>query len=395
MNPKPRAKTMCLLLLVVLCLCSLAAAQDGSKSIKSEEYLAKRPAEIQGGRTSASANVAGKRQRGNKNNSGRREPGKTTKPSEPAPSFVYIVDKDFPEGPPPRNYEYVRLGMTIWRLSPTQCPIPDCPLPKASDSSKGLVDTATRINDNVPLNNGERVRLGLESLAQSGYVYIVDREQFDDGSMGEAFLIFPTRKIDDGENRMHPGQQIHLPRAGGCFCVKSRNSQKLLVADVLTVILSRTPLLRAEEIGTDAIPVPISLISFVERADKERTFRGLLSGGSGLAQTTQEQSAGAKGLFDTASVLTQNDLPPQTLYQSLVPIGKVAIFNFSLRYGTAAKKASQNNRNELKSVATVSTPETDGQQLRSELATPKPVNFFRLDTQNRKTGSQPKIAPCP
>jgi len=94
------------------------------------------------------------------------------------PSFVYIVDKNFPEGPPPRNYEYVRMGVTIWRLSPSQCPILDCPLPKESvHSSKGLVDTATRVDDNVPLNNGERVRLGMESLAQSGYVYIIDREQ--------------------------------------------------------------------------------------------------------------------------------------------------------------------------------------------------------------------------
>ncbi|HEV2827903.1 MAG TPA: hypothetical protein VGW76_09905, partial [Pyrinomonadaceae bacterium] len=154
---------------------------------------------------------------------------------------------------------------------------------------------------------------------------------------GEAVLIFPTKKIDGGKNWAQPGQQIHLPRAGGCFCVKSRNSQRSLVADVLTVVVSPTQLLRAEEIGSDAIPVPISLINFLARADKERTFRGLLNGGSGLAQTTQEQSAGAKGLFDTASVLTQNDLPPQSLYQSLVPIGKVAVFNFSLRYGTAVK----------------------------------------------------------
>jgi hypothetical protein len=235
------------------------------------------------------------------------------------------------------------MGMTIWRLSPSQCPIPDCPLPKVSvDSSKGLIDTAARVDDNVPLNNGERVRLGLESLAQSGYVYIIDREQFDDGSMGDGFLIFPTKKIDSAKNWAQPGQQIHLPRAGGCFCVKSRTSQKVLVADVLTVVLSRTPLLHTEEIGTDAIPVPISLIPLLAPGDKQRTFRGFLNGGSGLAQTAQEQNAGAKGLFDTAPVLTKNDLPPQTLYQSLVQIGEVAVFNFSLQYGTSGKKVSKN-----------------------------------------------------
>jgi hypothetical protein len=346
MNPEPRETNICLLLLIILICgtCSLNSAQEGSKSIKSEEYLAKRPADSSGGRVAASAN-APKGQRpagGNKNNSGRQDSGKPPKTRE-TPSFVYIVDKDFPDGPPPRNYEYVRMGMTIWRLSPTQCPIPDCPLPKTSaDSSKGLIDTATRVDDNAPLNNGERVRLGLESLAQSGYVYIIDREQFDDGSMGEGFLIFPTKKIDSAKNWAQPGQQIHLPRAGGCFCVKSRNSQKVLVADVLTVVVSRTALLRAEEIGMDAIPVPTKLISYLARGDKQRTFRGFLNGGSGLAQTAQEQNAGAKGLIDTAPVLTQNDLPPQMLYQSLVPIGDVAVFNFSLQYGTAGKRAAQN-----------------------------------------------------
>lgn len=349
MNPRPRETNFCLWLLIVfICgTCSLNSAQEGSKSIKSEEYLGKRPAETPGGGAAGSSANVSKVTRpvtGNKNNSGRQKPGKAAPMNQTAPSFVYIVDKNFPEGPPPRDYEYVRMGVTIWRLSPSQCPIPDCPLPKAStDSSKGLVDTATRVGDNVPLNNGERVRLGLESLAQSGYVYIIDREQFADGSMGEGFLIFPTRKIDSGKNWAQPGQQIHLPRAGGCFCVKSRNSQKVLVADVLTVVVSQTPLLRAEEIGTDAMPVPVSLISFLARADKEKTFRGLLRGGGGLAQTAQEQSAGAKGLLDTAPVLTQSDLPPQTLYQSLVPVGKAAVFNFSLQYGAAGKQAFQNH----------------------------------------------------
>lgn len=331
---------VCLSLLIVLMwgAWSFNLAQEGSKSIKSEEYLAKRPVETPGGgaaNSSANALKPIRPQVGKANSGGRQRSGKPAEPNQPAPSFVYIVDKNFPEGPPPRNYEYVRIGVTIWRLSASQCPIQNCPVPKESGAgSKGLVDTATRVEDNVPLNNGERVRLGLESLSHSGYVYIIDREQFADGSLGEGFMIFPTRKIDNGKNLALPGLQIHLPRADGCFCVKSRNTQKVLVADVVTVILSPTPLLTFEETGADAIPVPVSLINLLARADKEKTFHGLLRGGSGLAQSAREQSAGAKGLFDTAPVLTQNDLPPQALYQSIVPIGKVAVFNFSLQYGS-------------------------------------------------------------
>src|SRR5258708_32887195 len=115
-------------------------------------------------------------------------------------------------------------------------------------------------------------------------------------------MIFPTRKIAVGKNWAEAGQQIHLPRAGGCFCVKSRNTQKVLVADVLTVILSPNPLLAAEEIGADAIPVPVILISFLGRADKEKMFRASLPGASGLAQPAPEQTARATGLFDTEPV---------------------------------------------------------------------------------------------
>lgn len=340
MNLKPHRTRICLWLSIVLicAMCAFNSAQEGSKSIKSEEYVGKRPAETPGGGSAGSSADVSKSTRP-VNNPGRQNPGKGKQPRQPVPSFVYVVDKNFPEGPPPRNYEYVRMGVTIWRLSPSECPIADCPAPRTlPDSSKGLVDTATRVDDNLPLQNGERVRLGLESLGQSGYIYIIDREQFADGSLGEAFLIFPTQKIAGGKNWAQPGQQIHLPRANGCFCVKSRNSQKILVADVLTVLVSPTPLLRPDQIGADAIAVPSSLISFLARADTEKTFRGLLNGGSGLAQTAQEQNAGAKGLFDTAPVLTQSDLPPQTFYQSLVRTGEVAAFNFSLRYDAASRK---------------------------------------------------------
>ncbi len=342
MNRKSYQVTMRSLFVAVILICgTFALAQEGSKSIKSEEYLAKRPADAAGGVAGSSANSPTiKRPLTGSRGNARDKSGTPVRPNPG--SFVYIVDKNFPEGVPPRNYEYVRLGVTIWRLSPSQCPIQNCPLPNSSgDSSKGLVDTATRVDDNVPLNNGERVRIGLESLSQSGYLYIIDREQFADGSLGEGFLIFPTTKIDNGKNWAVPGLQIHLPRANGCFCVKSRNTQKTLVADVLTVILSPTPLLEAREITADATPLPVALAGFLDRADKEKTFRAMLRGGGGLPQSAGEQTAGSKGLFDTEPVLTQSDLPPQTFYQSMVTIGKAAVFNFSLRYGVAGDKTLQ------------------------------------------------------
>jgi hypothetical protein len=250
---------------------------------------------------------------------------------------VYLVTQGFPQGPPPGGQEYARIGVTIWRLGPNQCQISDCPLPAGND--KGLVDTATRTEDSTLFNPGERVRLGLESLTHSGYLYVIDREQFTDGTLGEAYLIFPTKKIDDGKNWAQPGLQVHLPRASGCFCVKSRDPNRILAADVLTVIVSPVPLLRENEIGADAVPLPGQLNGFVSRAGQERTYRGTLQGGVGLAQTVPEKAAGEKGLIDTEPTLTQGDLGPQNIYQSAISKGASAVFTFSLRYSLAPEKA--------------------------------------------------------
>jgi len=110
---------------------------------------------------------------------------------------------------------------------------------------------------------------------------------------------------------------------------------------VLTIILSPTSLLAPGEIGAEAGTMPVGLKSFVDRADKEKTFRAFLRDGAGLNQSPQEQSAGAKGLFDTAPLLTRADLPPQTFYQSLTRVGKSAVFNFALRYEAAGHKSPQ------------------------------------------------------
>ena len=299
--------------IVVLLIISLVIlGQDGTKSIKSEEYLDKRP---------ESSNAEVRKQGSPARNQQRPNPR----------SHVYTVDGSFPVGPPPRDQEYVRIGVTIWRFSPSQCAIPNCPQPTGE---RGLIDTAqgTRIDDSAALSTGERVRLGLESLSHDGFVYVIDREQYADGTFGDPYLIFPTKNIHNGSNYARPGLQIQLPRAEGCFCVKSRSLQRVLTADNLIVIVSPQPLLSPDEIGTKEIPLPAKLAGYVSRAGKERVHRGTLKDGTGLARSAPEQAAGSKGLFDTEPVLTQSDLPPQNVYQSVVPRGSAAVFSLYLRY---------------------------------------------------------------
>ena len=69
--------------------------------------------------------------------------------------------------------------------------------------------TPERIEADTPLKVSERVRITVES-PRAGYLYVVDREQYADGSLGDAYLIFPTTRTRDGDNKVRPGKLIDI-----------------------------------------------------------------------------------------------------------------------------------------------------------------------------------------
>ena len=106
------------------------------------------------------------------------------------------------------------VGVTVWRLRRS----------KASDSgdSRLLVQetenqrtesvewTPERVEAETPFAAGDRVRLSIES-PRAGYLYVVDRELYADGTTSDPYLIFPTRRMRDGDNSVRAGKVIELP----------------------------------------------------------------------------------------------------------------------------------------------------------------------------------------
>ena len=78
------------------------------------------------------------------------------------------------------------------------------------ESSQSSQWTPERIEVDTPLKVNDRVRLSVES-PRDGYLYVIDREQYADGSLGDAYLIFPTRRTRGGDNRVRPGKLIDIP----------------------------------------------------------------------------------------------------------------------------------------------------------------------------------------
>ncbi|HEU4434764.1 MAG TPA: hypothetical protein VFR51_15370 [Pyrinomonadaceae bacterium] len=133
------------------------------------------------------------------------------------------------------------IGVTIWRLRPAG----------RADSGERIIvhdDNASReyvperISANTKLSAGDRVRISVEA-ARSGYLYVIDRELYADGTLGEPYLIFPTTRTLNGDNQVSVGKLAEIPAQDDSppfFTI--RRSRPDQVAEMVSVLVSPTPL---------------------------------------------------------------------------------------------------------------------------------------------------------
>jgi hypothetical protein len=133
------------------------------------------------------------------------------------------------------------VGVTLWRLRPAT----------RSDSGERLIvhdENATnefvpeRIGANTRLVQGDRLRISVEAV-RAGYLYVIDREQYADGSVGEPYLIFPTKRTAGGDNQVAIGRLLEIPAQDDSppfFTMKKSRADH--VAEVLSVLVTPAPL---------------------------------------------------------------------------------------------------------------------------------------------------------
>ncbi len=274
----------CCLLVLAGCTAT-AVAQDEEKGIIAQEFLSTRPA-----MNPPRKNLPSSQSR--------------YKTAPKVPTTAATTQK------PPAGTVFAQIGVTTWRFRKST----------SHDKTKELIEvdvdqgpveyTLERVPDGTPLSSGQIVRLSLESLSRDGYMYVIDREQYADGTFSEPLLIFPSRKAPDA-NRVKAGRIISIPSATGKgFQIRPRPSDKKQVAEVLTILVSPTPLLDPAKL--EAKPyLPARQVAEWEKKWGTAATKFELDGGPGQAMTEKEQAAGA----DTATELTQDDPGPQTIYR--------------------------------------------------------------------------------
>ena len=205
---------------------------------------------------------------------------------------------------------FEEIGITIWRLRPSR-DADEGGRVLVLDGLKQAQYTPERIEADTPLKIGDRVRLTIEA-PRPGFLYIIDQEQYADGSLGEPMLIFPTLRTRGGDNHVLPGKLIDIPAQEdqySYFTAQPAGDRRDQTAEVLTVIL--TPQQLPLSIGDQPLRILQSQIS-----EWEKLWGGVaetleLVGGAGRTWTNEEKMAGAAN----GRQLTQAGPPPQTVYR--------------------------------------------------------------------------------
>ena len=269
-------------------------ADDQSRQIVAEEFVSKRPA---GGRKTAA-----------------------TARYKPAKGSKAVAGGE------------ARLGLTIWRLRPAKGQ-PDGARLLVQEGGAETAWVAERVDADAPLDVGDRVRLSFES-ARAGFLYVIDREQYADGTASDPYLIFPTSRTRAGDNRVEAGRLVEVPdQADRPNYFSVRRSRPDQVAEALTVIVAPQPI--------DGL-MPSSGARKLAAADVARWEKEWgsaveqfgLDGGVAQAWTTSEQRAG----LDGSRLLTQDDPPPQTVFRLKSAPGAPVLVTVRLPYGAGAPR---------------------------------------------------------
>jgi hypothetical protein len=249
------------------------------------------------------------------------------KPKKPAPQNPQISSKknQASQNPPAGQAEGEVIGLTIWRLRHARAADSrDSRLLLEEGSGKGAEWTPERVEADTVFAPGDRVRLGIES-PRDGYLYVIDREQYADGSTSDPYLIFPSLLNRNGANSAAAGKLIELPERGS-FELKPLRPD--YAGEVLTILVTSAPLTDVKP-GSGVTKLDPKTVARWESQWAVAVERFELVGGAGQLYTKAEKEAAQNG----ARSLTQDDAMPQTLFHANVKRGEPLLVTVSLRIG--------------------------------------------------------------
>lgn len=252
-----------------------------------------------------------------------------TKPDAP----VTAAAKPAEQFKVPAGTEAREIAVTMWRLRParktdpkdTRILVQDAAAPAAAEL------TPERIAAGTPLAEGERVRLSVMT-PKNGYLYVIDREKYADGSYSAPYLIFPTTRTNNGDNRITAGTPVEIPAFGdnpNYFSIRKLQNPdgKILVGEELSVLVTDKPL-EGVSIGVSAQQMAPTAFAEIKKFETGVEQFELVNGKS-LPYQNSEKLAATGG----ARMLTQDDPLPQSIFRAVTPAGTPLLVSIPLVIG--------------------------------------------------------------
>jgi hypothetical protein len=200
------------------------------------------------------------------------------------------------------------IGITLWRLRPSR-PAETGERIISHESAGSAEWFPERISSTGRLAEGDRIRISIEA-ARTGYLYVVDQEQYADGSKGEPFLIFPTTRTRGGDNAVKAGRVIEIPAQEDSppyFTLK--RSRVNHVGENVIVLVTPTRI-EALAITNKAQKLADETVAGWIKSWGAQAGRLEMVNGDGKPWTRAEKEAGA----DATRSLTEDEPAPQTIY---------------------------------------------------------------------------------
>lgn len=226
------------------------------------------------------------------------------------PSQAKVVVKVDPNNPKQKIVlKSEQLGITFWRLRPIAADDGDVPIFSVKVGDGRANWTAERVNSTTRFKIGDRVRFTIES-SRSGYLYIVNRELYADGTAGQAEIIFPTLRTRGGDNRVVAGSLIEVPDSTDSvpyFTIKPRRADYAGEEIAVLIVKEKLPF----EIGMK--PIAINLTQYDKWFEDWAATVDIYDAadGEGIAITNNE----ALAANSTSRSLEQEEPLPQTIYK--------------------------------------------------------------------------------
>jgi hypothetical protein len=185
-----------------------------------------------------------------------------------------------------------QVGVTFWKLRPEQSGETGARLLTMGEQTKEpLKLVAERVELDAVFKKGDKVRISFES-PRAGYLYIIDRELRKDGTLGEPYLIFPTLRTRDGDNRVGAGKVIEIPaQTDNPFYFEITPMEANYAGEMLTVLVSPTKV-EGLALSDNPIKLPSALVEEWENKWEGSSTTFELDSGLGQKYTDAEKDAG-------------------------------------------------------------------------------------------------------